>query len=184
MKQQDIEDRLSRLLSLALAGDGASYRAFLGELAPLLRGYLRRRLGSRPDEVEDLVQETLLAVHKQRHTYDPALPVTAWVRALARYKLIDLLRQHGRRDALHEPLDDSDEALGTQADAAAAEASRDLGRLLEALPERQREAIVLTKLEGLSVAEAAARSGQSEAAIKVGVHRGLKALASLIRRST
>lgn len=181
MNQQDIEDRLRDLLIRGLGGDAASYRLFLGELAPLLRGYLRRRLNSLPDEAEDLVQESLLAIHNQRHTYDAELPVSVWVRAIARYKLIDTLRRHGRRSALHEPLDEESEALGSDADAEAAEARRDLSRLLEALPERQRTAIVLTKVEGLSVTEAADRSGQSEAAIKVGVHRGLKALAALIR---
>jgi RNA polymerase sigma-70 factor, ECF subfamily len=82
-----------------------------------------------PDEVEDLVQETLLALHLQRGTYDPTLPVSAWVLAIARHKLVDLWRRRGRRDSLHDPLDDVDEQLLAAADDGGAR--RDLGLLLE-----------------------------------------------------
>jgi RNA polymerase sigma-70 factor (ECF subfamily) len=174
------EDRLKESLVRGLAGDGAAYHRFLGELSGHLRAFLRRRLARLPDEVEDLVQETLLAVHNQRHTYDAAQPLTAWVHAIARYKLVDLLRRRSRRDLLTEPLDDELEVLSSAA-ADAAEARRDLARLLEALPERQRMPIVHVKLQGLSVVEAARLTGMSESAVKVAVHRGLKALAAKIR---
>jgi RNA polymerase sigma-70 factor (ECF subfamily) len=141
---------------------------------------LRRRLAQRPDEVEDLVQETLLAVHNQRHTYRPDLPVTAWAHAIARYKLIDWLRSHAVKGALDVPLDDAQE-LFSSSDAEAAQARRDLGQLLQTLPDRQRLPIVHMKLEGLSVVETARLTGLSESAVKVGVHRGLKALAARIR---
>jgi RNA polymerase sigma-70 factor (ECF subfamily) len=175
------EDRLRDLLVRGLAGDAAAYHTFLKELSMRLRAFLRPRLGRLPDEVEDLVQETLLAVHNQRHTYDAGQPLTAWVHAIARYKLIDLLRRRAGRDALNDPLDDDDQDLLASSDTEAAEARRDLAKLLERLPERQRLPIVHMKLEGLSVAETARRTGMSEAAVKVGVHRGLKALAALIR---
>jgi RNA polymerase sigma-70 factor (ECF subfamily) len=174
------EDRLKESLVRGLAGDGAAYHRFLGELSGHLRAFLRRRLARLPDEVEDLVQETLLAVHNQRHTYDAAQPLTAWVHAIARYKLVDLLRRRSRRDLLTEPLDDELEVLSSAA-ADAAEARRDLARLLEALPERQRMPIVYVKLQGLSVVEAARLTGMSESAVKVAVHRGLKALAAKLR---
>lgn len=163
-----------------LAGDAASYHAFLKALSAHLRAFLRARLARLPDEVEDLVQETLLAVHNQRHTYDERQPLTAWVYAIARYKLIDFLRRHGKRDALNDPLD-GEAAIFAYSDAEAADARRDLGKLLARLPERQRLPIQHMKLEGLSVVEAARLSGMSEAAVKVGVHRGLKALAAMIR---
>jgi RNA polymerase sigma-70 factor (ECF subfamily) len=150
-------------------------------LATRLRGYLKRRLSGLPDEVEDLVQETLLALHLQRGTYDPSLPVSAWAVAIARHKVVDLWRRRGRRDNLHDTLDDVDEQL-LAAEPEDAGARRDLAVLLKSLPEAQRQAIVLTKLEGLSVAEAASRAGASESAIKVQVHRGLKRLAALVRR--
>jgi len=173
------EDRLRELLVRGLAGDATAYHAFLRDLSAYLRGFLRRRLTRRPDDVEDLVQETLLAVHVQRHTYDATQPVTAWVYAIARYKLVDQLRRTGREGPV-EALDDESELLATS-DAEASEARRDLSVLLEQLPERQRLPIIRMKIEGLTATEAARATGMSESAVKVGVHRGLKALAAMIR---
>lgn len=174
------ETRLRDLLIRGMAGDAAAYHVFLKELGAHLRGFLRVRLARLPDDVEDLVQETLLAVHNQRHTYDAAQPLTAWIHAIARYKLVDLLRRRSGREMLNDPLDD-DLAVFAVSATDAADARRDLGRLLEQLPDRQRLPIMHMKLEGLSVAETARATGMSEAAVKVGVHRGLKALAALIR---
>lgn len=174
------EERLKRLLLSGLDGDAPAYQAFLTETSAHLRAYFRKRLARLPDEVEDLVQESLLAIHNKRHTYDANQPLTAWVHAIAKYKLVDLLRRRASRDALTDPIDDEADFFSC-ADSEAAEARRDLGKLLDQLPDRQRLPIVHTKLEGLSVAEAAQRTGMSESAIKVGVHRGLKALAALIR---
>lgn len=176
----DFETALRPLWLRAQAGDEAAYREALQRIATRLRAYLRRRLQSLPDDLEDLVQETLLALHLQRGTYDPALPVSAWVLAIARHKLVDLWRRRGRHEALHDPLDDVDEARLIQPEPEAGTA-RDLALLLAALPPAQRDAIVLTKIEGLSVAEASARTGASESAIKVQVHRGLKRLAALVQ---
>ena len=174
------EERLRKLLIRGLAGDEPAYHAFLQELSAHLRAFLRKRLMRLPDEVEDLVQESLLAIHNQRHTYDAGQPLTAWIHAIAKYKLIDLLRRRAKRDLLTDPLDDEIDFLSSS-DNDAAEARRDLGKLLERLPDRQRLPIVHMKLEGLSVAEAARVTGMSESAVKVGVHRGLKALAAMIR---
>ena len=174
------EDRLRDLLVRGLAGDTSTYHAFLKELSAHLRAFLRGRLSRLPDEVEDLVQETLLAVHNQRHTYDAGQPLTAWIHAIARYKLIDLLRRRAGRDVLNDPLDDELEVFAasqTEAD----DARRDLATLLERLPDRQRLPIIHMKLHGMSVVEATRITGMSEAAVKVGVHRGLKALAAMIR---
>jgi len=168
------------LFARGAAGDAASYRDFLGELGSRLRAFFRRRLARRPDDVEDLVQETLLAIHNQRHTYDATQPITPWIYAIARYKLADFLRRRSRGEALEEPLDDDSDAL-TAVDSAASEAKRDLGKLLAGLPERQRLPIVRVKIEGLSVTEAARLTGMSESAVKVAVHRGLKALAAKLR---
>jgi RNA polymerase sigma-70 factor, ECF subfamily len=163
-----------------LAGDAAVYRAFLGELSAHLRAFFRRRLMRLPDDVEDLVQETLLAVHNQRHTYDDDEPLTAWVHAIARYKLIDLFRRRALRDAFTEPLDNEHEVFAAS-DTEPADARRDLGALLARLPERQRLPIVHTRIEGMSVIEAARLTGMSVSAVKIGVHRGLKALAAMVR---
>lgn len=179
----DFEGGLKPLWLRAQVGDEAAYRQALSRIAVRLRGYFARRLFGLPDDVEDLVQETLLALHLQRGTYDPALPVSAWVVAIARHKLVDLLRRRGRREALHESLDDLDESR-QPARPDAPPARRDLGLLLETLPAAQRLAIVLTKIEGLSVAEASQRSGVSVSAIKVQVHRGLKRLTAAVRSNT
>jgi RNA polymerase sigma-70 factor (ECF subfamily) len=177
----DLETVLRPLWLRAQAGDEAAYRQALGLLAGRLRAYLRRRLARWPDEVEDLVQETLLALHLQRGTWVAALPVSAWAVAIARHKLVDLWRRQGRRDDLHDAIDDVDEQL-LVSEPDDGGARRDLEGLLRELPAAQQQAIVLTKLEGLSVAEAASRTGASESAIKVQVHRGLKRLAALVRR--
>jgi RNA polymerase sigma-70 factor (ECF subfamily) len=174
------EDRLRDLLVRALAGDAAVYHAFLKDLSSHLRAYFRKRLSGLPDEVEDLVQESLLAVHNQRHTYDPGQPLTAWVHAIAKYKLVDLLRRRTARDLRNDPLDDVLDILAHN-DSDAAAARLDLAKLLERLPDRQRLPIVHMKLEGMSVVETARATGMSESAVKVGVHRGLKALAVMIR---
>lgn len=174
------EERLRALLLQGLAGDAGAYHLFLKALSSHLRAFLRRRLGGLPDDIEDLVQDTLLAVHSQRHTYRPEQPLTAWVQAIARYKLIDLFRSRAGREALHDPLDDDLDVFAT-CDTDAAEARRDVGKLLAQLPDHQRLPIMHTKLQGLSVAEAARATGMSESAVKVGVHRGLKALAALMK---
>lgn len=175
------EDRLRNQLLLGLDGDAAAYQAFLQAMSAHLRAFFKRRMASLPDDIEDLVQETLLALHNQRHTYHRGQPLTSWAHAIARYKLIDLFRLRGGREALHDPLDD-DLQVFASSDTDASDARRDLGRLLEQLPDHQRLPIVHMKLGGLSVMETAAATGMSESAVKVGVHRGLKALAALIGR--
>ncbi len=179
----DVESTLKPLWLRAQSGDSSAYRQCLDLLASRLRAYLRRRLSAFPDDVEDLVQETLLAMHLQRGTYDPSQAVSAWALAIARHKLVDLWRRRGRREALHDAIDDVDEFL-LASDTEDGNARRDLAVLLDALPDAQRQAIVLTKIDGLSVAEAAAHTRSSESAIKVQVHRGLKRLAELVKQGT
>ena len=180
VKNQRNEEHISTLLNDALAGDRLVYRLFLLELAQHLRYFLRKRMASMPEEVEDLVQELLLAVHNRRHTYDSTRPLTAWVQAIARYKLIDLIRRRARSETLHDPIDGRDD-LFAAANLDAAEARRDLATILWELPARQRMAIWHVKVHGDTVAETAARVGMSASSIKVGIHRGLKALARRIR---
>lgn len=174
------EQRLHHLLGRGLAGDAAAYHAFLKDLSAHLRAFFRKRLAGLPDEVEDLVQEALLAVHNQRHTYDAGQPLTAWVHAIAKYKLVDLMRRRAGREVLNERFDDELEVFAA-VDSAAAEARRDLLVLLDRLPDRQRLPILRVKVEGYSVVEVARMTGMSESAVKIGVHRGLKALAAMIK---
>jgi RNA polymerase sigma-70 factor, ECF subfamily len=172
------EEHLRSLLIRGLAGDAPAYHLFLADLSAHLRSFLRSRLVQRPEAVEDLVQELLLAIHNQRHTYDCDQPLTAWVHAIARYKYIDYLRRRSRTESLHEPLDQDAELPVT--DVGAQEARYDLTKLLQILPDRQRLPILYVKIEGATVADAARRTGMSESAIKVGIHRGLKALAAAV----
>ncbi len=176
----DFEASVKPLWLRAQQGDEVAYRAALEKISLRVRGYLRRRMHAMPDEVEDLVQETLLALHLQRGTFDPGMAVSAWVLAIARYKLIDLWRRRGRRENLHDPLDDVDETLMV-AEQGEDCAQRDLETLLQQLPEAQQRAIIMTKVEGLSVADVSQLTGISESAIKVQVHRGLKRLAQWVK---
>jgi RNA polymerase sigma factor (sigma-70 family) len=176
----DVEARLKISFMRGLDGDPVAYRVFLDDLSGHLRAFLRRRLTRSRDDIEDILQETLLAIHNGRHTYRLDQPLTAWVYAIARYKLMDFFRAHSRREALNTPLDD-DSDLFVGNDVEPANARRDIGKLLEQLPDRHRLPIVHMKLQGLSVAETAKLTGLSESAVKVGVHRGLKTLAARIR---
>ncbi|MBJ7411906.1 MAG: sigma-70 family RNA polymerase sigma factor [Phenylobacterium sp.] len=174
MAFHEVEQRLKALMLRAQAGDGQAWRELLTLLSARLAVYFRRRLGADlADEADDLVQETLLAVHGRRMTYDPSQPFTAWAYAVARYKLIDHWRR--RRVRRHVPLDEVAETLWAEADGGA-EAAADLDRLLGDLPARQEQLVRGVKIEGLSLAEAGARFGMTEGAAKVSLHRALKAL--------
>jgi len=155
----------------ALMGDAGAYRMLLSGLTRHLRSYYARRLDA--GAAEDAVQETLIAIHTRRATYDPALPFTAWVYGIARYKLIDEYRRNKRRATV--PLDEAGELFGHD-DAQEAIAKRDVSKLLAKLPPAKRELVKDIKLDGVSVAEVAARTGLSESAVKVTVHRAIKSL--------
>jgi len=168
----EIEARLRGLMIAGLAGQAAPYRQLLDELSGRLRAYYGRRVPPGLD-VEDLVQETLIAVHTRRATYDTAQPFTAWAYAIARYKLIDALRRG--RAHLRAPAEELD-ALFVRPQAEAAMAGRDLDRVLARLPKRTQALIRDVRIDGLSMREAAQKHGMTETAVKVAVHRGLKAL--------
>jgi RNA polymerase sigma factor (sigma-70 family) len=174
------EERLKALFVAGLDGDTPANRAFLNALAGHLRGFLRKRIDYRRDDIEDIVQEILFAVHNNRHTYRTDEPLTPWVHAIARYKLMDFYRARSRCEALNDPLDDYIDAFANS-DVEPADAKRDIGKLLEQLPDCHRLPIMHMKLHGLSVTETAELTGMSESAVKVGVHRGLKALVAKIR---
>ena len=177
------EAELRALMKAGLGGDAAAYRAVLSQLSAILRAYYKGRLariGRSATEAEDLMQEALMAIHTRRHTYDPAEALTPWVYAIARYKLIDHLRRT-RASMADLPIEDAEEVMA-QDDHIGPESAGDLTKLLRQLPDKMRRAIQCVKLEGLSVAEAASRCGMSESAVKVNVHRGLKALVASIAR--
>ena len=173
------EDQLKALMLSGLQGDAAAYRQLLGALVGDLRSYFRRRIQLGPDEIEDLVQETLLAIHSKRETYDVDQPLTAWLFAIARHKLADRYRLEGRRAIT--PLEEVREPA-SEHELEAKMAERDVAIALRELPHRQAEAIRCVKVEGLSVAETAIATGQSIAAVKVGIHRGFKKLLARFAR--
>jgi RNA polymerase sigma factor (sigma-70 family) len=174
---QVTEEQLKGWMVGGLDGDAAAHEALLRALAPLLRAFYRRRLRSADDDVEDLVQETLISVHTRRASYDRDRPFTAWMYAIARYRLIDHLRR--RRTSV--PIEDVEAILVVEGFEDATSARLDLGAMLATLSPKQARAIRDTQVEGLSVAEAAKRAGIGESDVKVSVHRGLKALAARIR---
>ncbi|WP_288107536.1 sigma-70 family RNA polymerase sigma factor [Limnobacter sp.] len=174
------ETKLRPLWMSAQGGNSADYRSALALMTQRLRAFFANKLQGLPDEVEDMMQETLIALHNKRGTYDPAYPVSAWMFAIARHKLVDLHRRRGRTEALHDHIDSVDESE-LASEVAEQSAARDVGQLLNKLPDAQRVAIELTKLEGLSIEEAARQTGSTVAAVKVQVHRGLKALAARLR---
>jgi RNA polymerase sigma-70 factor (ECF subfamily) len=174
MQTDPTETRLRGLMLASLDGDAAAYRALLAELGRHLRPYFARRLTPAfATHAEDLVQETLLAIHTRRMTYDRSRPFTAWLHAVAHHKFVDHVRRQSIR--LTVPLED-DAPIFAHDDHADATARRDLGVVLESVPPRTGDLIRRTRLDGATVAEAAAAHGMTETAAKVSIHRGLKAL--------
>lgn len=177
---EELEQRLKPLMLMGLSGDSAAQRQLLQLCAERLRAYYQRRLPDREFDVEDLVQESLIAIHHKRASYDTRQPFTAWLHAIARYKLADLLRAQYRRRSV--PIADAADLISSEFEAPELGVTCDVERLLTGLPEAQREAIRLVKLEGLSVAEAAERTGHSESNIKVLAHRGMRAMMAETRK--
>ena len=172
------EAELKRLMVQGLGGYAHAWRALLTAVRKPLEDYFRRRMAGHAD-IEDLVQETLLAIHAKRATFDPRQPFGPWCYAVARYKMIDHLRRERRRPTA--PLEDAGDIAGPLTAEGGAIRS-DLRRLLARLPLRQRQLIEDTRLEGYSMAEAAERRGVTEGAAKVSVHRGLKAVSEDVQK--
>ena len=177
---QTVESQLRALMLAGLAGDAASYRALLQAVQARLRAYYGRRIGPDHSALEDLVQETLMAVHTRRATYDSDRPFTAWLHAIARYKLIDYFRDHRAQRSVS--LDDWSDFAGVD-ETNATTARLDVGRLLDSLPVQTRDLIRAVKIEGQPIAKVSATLGLSESAVKIAIHRGLKRLAARLKRS-
>ncbi len=158
---------------LAQGGDADAYRAVLTVSSKWLARYFSGRI--MPTQIDDLVQDTLLSVHHKRASFDPSRPFLPWLAAIARYRWVDQLRKTYRANEA-----ELDEGHAAFEDDGELTARISLDRLFAHLPERQAHVIRLVKIDGHSVAEAAARTGQSEPLVKVNIHRGLKKLAALI----
>jgi len=171
------EDELRGLMISGLDGNAGDHAALLRLLVPILRGYYRRRASGGDDEIEDLVQETLIAVHTRRVTYDRDRAFTGWLFAIARYKMIDNFRRVRRL----QPIDGLEDELVADGFEDSSSARIDVDDLLGTLPDKQARMIRATRIEGLSIAEAAAADGLGESDVKISVHRGLKALMTRIQ---
>lgn len=171
MTEADEAD-LARLFRAALSGDEQAYAAFLARVAALVRAVTRRKAGSGID-TEDVVQETLLAIHLKRHTWRPDAPVRPWIFAIARYKLVDSMRRRGRR--VEVDIADYAETLSEPVEDVAS--PREIERALGELPPGQRRVVAAVGVEGRSIGEAAAAFGMNETAVRVALHRGLAAIA-------
>lgn len=172
------EIQLRQWMLGGLGGDAKDHASLLGALVPVLTAFYRRRMRGNEADIEDLVQETLIAVHVRRSTYDSDRPLTAWLFAIARYKMIDLFRRNHR----YVPVESLDEILVSEGFGAASDARVDVERLLASLPEKQAQVIHDTRIEGLSTAETAEKRGLGQSDVKVSAHRGLKLLAKMFTK--
>ncbi len=170
------EARWSAWMTRARGGDREAYAQLMAELADVIESYVRARFGSarESDFLEDCVQEAMLTLHRVRHTWDQRLPFRPWLFAVVRHKVIDLLRRRAVRRS--EPL-----AADEPAPLSEPSARLDGARLLAALEPSYRQALVLTKLEGYSLEEAAGRAGVSVGAMKTRVHRALQMVRRKLR---
>jgi RNA polymerase sigma-70 factor (ECF subfamily) len=172
--------RRSAQMAAAQAGDRAAYEALLRDCVPLIK-VVAVRQGVAADHIDDVVQDVLLTIHRARQTYDPARSFTGWLRTIAERRAIDLLRRTGRQRAreIHSPLafeSYAEETADPSRTAGDAASSRRVNEALAMLPERQREAVQVLVLEERSLAEAAIATRRSKGAMKVNLHRALKAL--------
>ena len=172
---------LADLLRRANSGDGAAYRLFLDQLVPQIRKLAQRalnRIGTPSADLEDVVQEALLAVHLKRQTWDSDLPITPWLNAIVRYKLIDFARRNGRRREVDL---DQDMDFAVPATEEADIPERDLARILNALSDTQRKIVTSISLKGIAIKDVAKEMNMSEVNVRVTLHRSLKALAAAYR---
>lgn len=175
LQYESDEKRWSRLMVNAQAGDEKDYQVLLTELTQVIHGFLRNRFGI-GHFVEDCVQETLIAIHQARHTYDRRRPFRPWLFAIVRHKAIDTLRKQRTRQKVTGQYQETQEVLEQTGQVNEAEAEITRSRLLDALPEPHRKVLVLTKIIGFSVAETAERLGISQSLVKVRVHRAIRRL--------
>jgi len=183
VKPVEREPLWAALMRAAIQGDEAAYRGLLGMLAVALRATMGRacdRAGIGKGDVEDIVQESLLAIHLKRHTWRQRDPIGPWIAAIARNKLVDTLRRRGRR--VEVAIDDVAAILPVE-EAQIGSASRDIERMLGHLKGRQGDIVRCVALEGHSAREAAKRLNMTEGAVRVSLHRALKALAAIYRDS-
>jgi len=173
--QAGTDNILKELMRQALAGDKRAYAAALSGTARMLRPYLCKRLSNR-NEIEDLLQEILISIHKARHTYDGQRPYTPWAFAIARYRLHDHLRAH-YADHLRfaGELSEADNISATDVTESAL-SYESIKEEVQKLPEKQARILHLIHGDGYTAKEVASKIGMKESAVKVAAHRAYKIL--------
>jgi RNA polymerase sigma-70 factor (ECF subfamily) len=161
----------------AMAGDAGAYQHFLRSVAPHVRAVVRSRCRDAAD-VEDVVQEVLLTIHLKRGSWDQSRPIGPWVAAIARNKLIDALRRRGRRISV--PIEDVIDDLPAE-EQTSEQPARDIAKLLVHLKDQQREIVKSISLDGNSIRDTASSLQMTEGAVRVALHRALKALGAIYR---
>lgn len=182
-----MSDELGHLMRLSQGGDSKSYHQLLIAVTPMIRKIVREKWFADQHMIEDIVQEVLLALHNARHTYDHRRPFKPWLYAITRYRIAESGRIYARKhkpetpqsgEIIYETFPD-ESANGEQEDFIVSDA---LGKALEKLPQKQRQAVELVKLQGLSMEEAAKKAGISVSAMKVNAHRGYKNLKDILQK--
>lgn len=172
---EEQDSQLSQLMDLAQKGDKAAYHSLLTKITSILKGFIHKRIGQN-ESTEDVIQEILISVHRARHTYISSRPFAPWLFAIARYRLADYWRKTFR--ILEEEMTEGIELTITEKKSVQiAEGLREkLSETLARLPENQRRAVNLLKIEGRSIKEAAQELKMTESALKVTAHRAYKTL--------
>lgn len=184
--RQAREEQWRALMRAAQDGDNAAYSRLLSELLPLLRGFVRRKWRSQQD-VEDIVQDILMSLHSVRHTYDPGRPFMPWLMTISVRRIADAARRLSARAVNETTVDIMPETFAGAETKNAQDTSDDqeaVRMAMATLPDGQRQAIELMKLQGLSLQEASAQTGKSVASLKVTVHRAVKAMRQVLERKT
>jgi RNA polymerase sigma-70 factor (ECF subfamily) len=167
-------------MTRAQDGDRRAYQALLIDITRLVTEFARNRLRG-ADGTEDVVQETLFAIHRARHTYDPRRPFGPWMYAITRHRLSDFAaKQRRRRETEILGQAGMEEMCPQPSVAENAGSAGFLRRALAQLSNKQREVIQMLKLEDYSVVEISQRTGLSVSSVKVTAHRGYKKLRKLI----
>ena len=175
----------AKLMARAQEGDAGAYRALLTAITPYLRNLAARYHRERQD-LEDSVQDILLTIHAVRQTYDPQRPFKPWLKAIAKRRIADRLRVHMRRSARETFLTPEHETFAAPETNLYREErdGRELREAIAQLPEGQRRAVMLLKLEEKSLKEASAASGLSVASLKVSTHRAMKSLRKILEKKS
>ncbi|MAW14429.1 MAG: RNA polymerase subunit sigma [Rhodobacteraceae bacterium] len=163
----------------ASSGDMPAYEQMLSGLARIIRGFVRRRMDVADDQIEDIVQDVLMAVHHKRHTKRTETPCLAWVMGIARHKLLDFQRRAYKSRGRQQQIEHHIHELMVPPSQLADQAKQDLEVVMESLKPCEQDALLSVYVHGLSIKEEASRTGRSASATKVALHRSMSKLKNI-----